>query len=146
MYWGNLAHARRWDPNLAPRAPEAFQKAIDLAQREIVTNPRDAELHARLAEYFAALGERTESFRTIARAEALEKASGYVQARAAVVYEQAGERNRALHAVQSALELGYSLEEIQNDPVLSHLREDSRYGRLLNRPKPAAQNTCSLNH
>ena len=144
VYWGNLAYARLFDPNLASRAPEAFQRAINLGERAVLSNPRDANLHARLAEYWAALGERNKSLSAIARAEALAKRSGYVQFRAALVYELAGNRKRALRAVESAMEFGYSLEEIQSSVPLNHLRDDLRYRKLLEKRMSTARNSCSL--
>jgi serine/threonine-protein kinase len=144
VYWGNLAHARRWDPGLASRAPDAFRRAIDLGERAEISNPRDANLQARLAEYWAALGEKTKSLSAIARAEALARKSGYVQYRAALVYEEAGNRKRALRAVKSSMEFGYPLEEIQNAVSLNNLRDDPRYRELLAKRRSMAQNPCSL--
>jgi len=130
-YWGNLGHVRRWDPNLTAKAPEAFHRAIDLGTKEIAINPRDADVHARLATYWAALGSKTNSLAEIAEAIQLAPRSGYVFYRAALVYEQAGDRKQALGAVKSALELNYSLEEIQGAVALKDLREDARYRKLL---------------
>jgi tetratricopeptide (TPR) repeat protein len=130
MYWGNLGHARRWDPQLAAQAPEAYRRAIELGEQSLGINPRDAGVHARLATYWAALGEKDTSLEEIDKALKIEH-SGYVQYRAALVYEQAGYHDRALRSVQSALELGYSLMEIQNAVPLKSLREDPRYRKLL---------------
>src|SRR5262249_24950309 len=54
-YWGNLGDANRWDSSLHDKAPQAFQRAIDLIAKEIAASPRDATLHARLAQYRTAL-------------------------------------------------------------------------------------------
>jgi serine/threonine protein kinase/tetratricopeptide (TPR) repeat protein len=142
VYWGNLAYAERWEPSLAAKAPEAFRRAIDLGQRSLISNPRDANRLARLAEYWAALGQKNKSLSEVARAEALAPKSGYVQYRAAVVYEQAGDRKRALTAAQTAIELGYSLEEIQHAVPLDNLRKDPRYRQLLENGR--AEKSCSL--
>ncbi len=144
VFWGNLAHARRWDPSLASKAPEAFRRAIDLGEQDVISNARDASLQARLAVYWASLGEKTKSLSVLARAEALARKSGYVQYRAALVYEQAGDRKRALRAVKSAMEFGYSLEEIQNAVPLTNLRDDPRYRDLPAKRRSMAQNPCSL--
>jgi tetratricopeptide (TPR) repeat protein len=144
VYWGNLAHARRWDPGLAARAPDAFRRAINLGEHAVMSNPRDANLHARLGEYWAALGETNKSLSEIARADALAGKSGYVQYRAALVYEETGNRKRALRAVKSAMEFGYPLEEIQNAVPLNNLRDDPRYRKLLEKRWSMAQNPCSF--
>ncbi len=132
-YWGNLAHSQRWEPSLAGKAADSFHKAIELAEKQVAVNPRDADVHARIATYWAGLGDKQKSLEEIAVAQALAPKSGYVQYRAALVYEQAGDRNRALKAVQSALESGYSREEIEKAPPLENLREDSHYPKLLER-------------
>ena len=129
-YWGNLGHARRWDPKLAPMAPEAYRRAIELGEQTLGINPRDARVRARLATYWAALGEKQKSLEEIDGALKIDR-SGFVQYRAALVWEQAGFRDRALRAVQSAVELGYSLMEIQNAVPLKALRDDARYRKLL---------------
>jgi hypothetical protein len=43
------------------------------------------------------------------------------------VYEQAGQRDRGLRAVKSALDGGYSPLEIKKAPPLKRLRADPRY-------------------
>jgi serine/threonine protein kinase/Flp pilus assembly protein TadD len=144
VFWGNLAHARRWDAGLASRAPDAYRRAIDLGERDVISNPRNANLQARMAEYWAALGEKTKSLSAIARAEALARKSGYVQYRAALVYEESGNRKRALRALKSSMEFGYSLEEIQSAVPLNKLRDDPRYRELLAKRRSMAQNPCSL--
>ena len=143
-YWGNLAYAERFEPSLAAKAPEAFRRAIDLGEQAAISNPRDANLHARLAEYWAALGQKNKSLPEIARAEALAPKSGYVQYRAALVYEQAGDRKRALSALQTAIGLGYSLEEIQSAVPLNSLGGDPRYRKLLENGRSRPEKTCSL--
>jgi hypothetical protein len=47
------------------------------------------------------------------------------------VYELAGERERALAALGDAIQGGYSLDEIDREPELRKLREDSRYQQLI---------------
>src|SRR5262249_27426220 len=59
-YWGNLALALRWTQQSA-EAPEAFHHAIELAEHEVTVNPREPQIHARLGEYWAALGNTANS-------------------------------------------------------------------------------------
>jgi hypothetical protein len=46
------------------------------------------------------------------------------------VHEQLGRRDQALRALQEALELGYSREEIGKDLALEALRRDPRYAAV----------------
>jgi eukaryotic-like serine/threonine-protein kinase len=142
VYWGNLGHARRWEPQLATKAPDAYRRAIELGEQALEVNPHDARIRARLAVYWAGLAEKVRSLAEIDKAVKMEK-SGYVEYRAALVYEQAGYRERALRAVQSAVELGYSLMEIQNAVPLRALREDPRYRKLLDQRVPPSTSGSS---
>ena len=112
-FWGNLADAYRWDPTLADKAPDTYRHAIDMVQREITVNPRDAQLHSEVAMWWAALGSRKEAAAEIAKALDLAPHDGLVQFRATLVYEQAGQRDRALRALQAALKSGYPSDEFR---------------------------------
>jgi serine/threonine-protein kinase len=64
---GNLARAYHW-AGRKDRARELFARAIELGQREIAVNPRNAALHLSLAEYYARLGRRKEALDHLGRA------------------------------------------------------------------------------
>jgi serine/threonine-protein kinase len=130
-YWGNLADAYRWDSNLHDKAPEAFQRAIDLIGKEIADSPQDAKLHARLAQYHAALKHRAPGFGEIGEALRLDPSPYYVQWCAALVYEQFGERDQALVHLKKAIDSGYPMNQIRGAPPLEQLRKDPRFIRLI---------------
>jgi tetratricopeptide (TPR) repeat protein len=130
VYWGNLGHAERWDPDLSAKAPEAYHRAIQLGEASLDINPHDSRLHARLATYWAGLGDPKMSLTEIRLALAGARLDGYVQYRASLVYEQAGDRATALRALERALDLGYSLAEIDNAGPLKALRESDAYHHL----------------
>ena len=50
---------------------------------------------------------------------------------AGYVYEQLGQRDKALEFIGRALALGYPLQEIERDPWLTDLRADERFNQLL---------------
>ena len=140
--WGNLAEAYRWTPALALKAPAAYRRAIDLTQKEIAINPVDAQLHSRLATYWAALGlidsglaerpaDRRKAAAEIEKAIRLAPEDGTVEFHAAVVYEEARHRDRALRALKASLEASSEYrEEIRRAPALDALRRDPRFHRL----------------
>jgi serine/threonine-protein kinase len=133
--WGNLADAYRWVPELKSHAPEVYRHAVDLIGREIDINPRDAELHSRLATYRVALGDRPAALKEIERALELAPTDRSVRFKAALVYEQTGQRDRALQALAAAIRAGYGMTEILKAPALRSLREDPRFKRLANQPR-----------
>ena len=137
LFWGNLGDAYRWDPTLAVKAPETFRHAIDLAQREIAVNPRDGQLHSKIATWWAALGARKEAASEIERAVETAPGDGLVHFNAALVYEQLGQRARALDALRAAVRAGYPPAEIRKTRLLINLRGDPRYPSVVNPGKSA---------
>jgi serine/threonine-protein kinase len=144
-YWGNLADAYRWAPELHDKAPEAYRRAIELLEGEVRTNSRDARLRARLAMYYASVyalggsqrqpGDRRRALEEMANSLMLDSSSAYVQFRAALVYEQVGDRERALKALQLALDAGEPRAEVLTSPPLEALRKDPRFARMAS-PRP----------
>lgn len=134
---GNLADAYRWSPTLAAKAPGTYRKAIELIETEIAIRPNDAELHSRLAMYWAAVGNRGAAEAEIGRSLKLQPRDGTVQFRAGLVWEQAGQRDRALRALGAAVRAGYAMDEVRNAPPLAALREDPRFSRLAAPAAPA---------
>ncbi len=131
LYSGNLADSYRWDRSLAGKAPETYRHAIAVAQREIAVNPRNGQLHSWVATWWAALGSRKEASAEIATALDLAPRDAFVQFNATLVYEQAGQRDRALRALQAAFGAGYPPNKIRKSPPLKALRDDPRYPRLI---------------
>jgi len=128
--WGNLADAYRWTPTLAVKAPEAFRKAIELSEGALARNPKDARLKSNLAVYRLSSGDQDGALRDTAAALRLAPNEGFVLFRAALVYEQAGMRDRALTKLEECLKAGYSMQEIRKAPPLAELRKDERFLRL----------------
>jgi tetratricopeptide (TPR) repeat protein len=131
-FWGNLADAYRWAPGLTERASVAYKRAMQLADQQLTMNPNDADRRAWLAEYAAKLSDRTRALEEIAHARRLAPNTAGVLARSARVYEILGLRSQALGALQTALEFGYSIEEVRHDPEFNELRKDSRFESIAN--------------
>jgi serine/threonine-protein kinase len=130
MFWGNLGDSYRWAPGSTNRADAAYRRAIGLADQQLAMNPNDAEHRASLAEYAAKLQDRNRAMEEIARARRLAPNNPSVLVKSARVYEILRLRDRAIAALQTALESGYSMEEVRHDPEFNKLREDSRFERI----------------
>lgn len=130
LIWGNLADALRWAPQLAAQAPEMYRQAIRGAEKQVAMMPSDAALLSRIAVYWAKLGDRQKAWSELEQARSVAPADPQVQFRSAVVYELTGKREMALEALRSAIQGGYSLEEIRREPELAKLRQDARYTAL----------------
>jgi serine/threonine-protein kinase len=126
-WWGNLADAYRWAPDLRSKAPDAYGKALSLGRRELSANVRNSRLRSRLAYYHASLGEKDPALREITEALRAAPEDGYVFFQSALVYEQLQNRSAALNAVKAARRAGYPAEAILKAPVLAGLRADPHY-------------------
>ncbi len=129
--WGNLADAYRWAPGMTGKAAPAYQKAIELAEKQLEVNPNDFQIRASIAVYQAKLGNKNPALSQINRA--LKQASGNVNVlfKSAIVYELCGDRTLALRQHDSAIKGGYSVQEVEGEPEFARLRMDPFYSRLL---------------
>lgn len=129
--WGNLAEAYLRVPGQAEKAPEAYRRAIQLTERDLAVNPKDAEVRAHLAVYCARLNQRQRALVEAAKARGLAAGNKTVLFRCALAYELAGRRSLALETLKGALRGGYSRAEVERHPDLADLRQDPRYTALM---------------
>jgi hypothetical protein len=81
-----------------------------------------------LAEYYAALDEISRTTSLMRAALALEPDNPRLHYQAAVMEEhRLGNRDAALKWLRSAIERGYSRQQIERSPSLAALRKDSRF-------------------
>jgi serine/threonine-protein kinase len=140
--WGNLADSYRWSPGLSEKAAETYRRAIHLAEKELKLNPRDLPLRAYIALCRSAAGEHGQAQKEASEVVQLAPNDGTVLFRAAVVFEQAGNRNRALKLIERALDAGFSIQQIRRAVPLADLRKHPQYKRLESQhaiPQLAAQ-------
>lgn len=131
--WGNLGEAYRRTPEVVGKSPGAYRQAVRLADEQLAINPKDAETRAWLAVYQLKLGYQEAALAEIDRARRLAPKNVNILFRAAQIYELAGLRDRALAALRSAADSGYSMSEIRTAADLEELRKDPRYQRLVAR-------------
>ncbi|MGH8675235.1 MAG: tetratricopeptide repeat protein [Burkholderiales bacterium] len=140
LLWGNLADACMMVPDLRARASEAYRQALQLADRELAVNPRDADLRASAATYLLGLGDHARALTEVAQARELAPDSVTSLFLAALVHEAAGRREDALRLLEEAARKGYAPIEIQRHPQLVKLRADPGFRpiqNLLERPQGA---------
>jgi serine/threonine-protein kinase len=131
--WGFLASAYYWTPGQRDKALEIYQRAAEMAEAQRKVNPRDPRLLCDLAGFYGALGQRGKAVSLLEQALVQAPEDMEVMALAGGVYEELGERERALEWIGKALDHGYSLDQIQRAPVLQKLRADPRLQHLLQR-------------
>lgn len=121
MAWGNLAQVQLWMGGMNEEVVQSFQRAIELAEQGRKNNPRDPFLHGDLALYYAKTGKAALARQRMETALVLAPKQPDLQIAAAEVYEQLGDRAKALAYVRKALALGYARQRIENNPGLVKL-------------------------
>jgi serine/threonine-protein kinase len=138
LYWANLADAYRWTPELASRAPGAYEEAARLAKGELSLNPDNAAAHATLAICDAKLGKGDSARHHIQRALEIEPANPDHLLYAAIVAEVAGESDQALDWIRKAVKAGLGAAQIEREPELKNLRSLPGYREALASAKSRA--------
>jgi tetratricopeptide (TPR) repeat protein len=127
---GNLADSYRWTPEFSGRAEAMYRRAIENADRALITNPKDAYALGSRAVYFAKNGNQTQAMADIAKARALAPGDARFIYKWALIQEMGKHREPALKGLADALAAGYSIEEIMREPELAALRQDPRFDKL----------------
>jgi len=136
--WGNLADAYRWTPENKDKAQSTYLHAIQLARDQLQRQPGDSDTRGRLALYLAKSGDSRAALQEVQRLETQHSPTPSTLYRSAVVYEIAGDRQKALAELELALAHGYALNEVANEPEFAELRRDRRYQELVMRFTAAA--------
>ena len=129
--WGNLADAYRVGKEDARKTLEAYEKAITYTLNDLAVNARDGEARANLAVYYAGIGDREKSLEAIESASGLAPMNVNVLFKSVLVFEMAGDRVKALGALEEALRHRYPMAEIEHHPDLENLRRDQRFAELV---------------
>ena len=131
LYWGNLGDGLRWAPGRRQDAPAAYRRAVELLNEQIAKKPGDSDLLSRRALYTVKMGDRAAAIKDADTVTALPNLTAQMFYRLTVTRELAGDRPRALTALESAIKAGYATKDLANEPELTAVRADARYQRLL---------------
>lgn len=129
--WGNLADALYQIEGGRTEARQHYHHAVELAERRVTVNPKDANTWMQLAFYYARLGDMSHS--KPCRAHALEIGADdvFVQYYAALIALEEHNVSGALDALRRALDLGYPIQIVRAAPEFSNLLKDERFQHLL---------------
>jgi serine/threonine-protein kinase len=131
LYWGNLGDAHRWIPGHKKEALDAYRHAIRIAEERLSSRPNDAQLLGYLSLYTVKSGEIKRALDCIRRLELTSNRTPDSYFKSCVVYEIAGDRSNAIRDLGKALERGYLLKDVQNEPELVSLRSDHAYRQVI---------------
>jgi serine/threonine protein kinase/Flp pilus assembly protein TadD len=131
LIWANLGDACRWTPDKQERAREAYDTAVQLLQKKLLATPDDPVLRSQLTLYLAKSENLRLALVELDRLEQRPEKDARLWFRMAVAYELCAKREEALAALEQALRVGFSVDEVKSDPELLGLRADARYHRLM---------------
>lgn len=134
LLWGNLGDALYWTPGRRPESVSAYEHAISLSKAKQRLNPRDGTLIAYMADYQAMLNQKQQAVNSITRALELAPKDAEVKFRAALAYDHVGDIDQTFSSLEKAVAAGYSLSTIRDTPDFDHLRQDTRFQKLLGNP------------
>jgi serine/threonine protein kinase/tetratricopeptide (TPR) repeat protein len=134
FYWANLGDAYRWSIGSEHDAKNAYTHAIDLERDELRRNPKDAYIHARLAECLAKIGQTADAKAEIDKAVEMDAKNISIIFRHAMVAAIQGRAEDAASDLNRAIDGGYSRMEIDLEPEFAAARKTATYQRT---PHPA---------
>jgi len=128
---GNLASAYYWSNEGKERSRALFSQAITLARRQLLVNPNGAEAMAFLGGYYAMTGNRDSSRFYTERSLLEGENDAAIMFQAGTTFERLRDRERSLEWIGKAINAGYSISEISNQPELREMYADPRYKALV---------------
>jgi serine/threonine protein kinase/Flp pilus assembly protein TadD len=116
--WGNLGDGLRRHGQSSDEAADAYRRAIELLNRQLVQNPNDAHGRAKLAYWLACLGRDRDAQAELLQALQISPNDADVLFEATLVHEFSGRREKAIDSYKAALTSGYSLQLAGRHPDL----------------------------
>jgi serine/threonine protein kinase/Tfp pilus assembly protein PilF len=129
LLWHNLASAYQWSSQ-REKARAAFERTAELAEEQRRVNPNRPNVLMDLADCYSMLDQPERSRGLLEQALKLAPNDVPIMFNAGVVYEQLGNRDRALQWIGKAIRGGYSRDLIDKAPSLADLRTDPRFRAL----------------
>jgi serine/threonine protein kinase/Tfp pilus assembly protein PilF len=132
--WWNLAEAYYWSPSKKSQAEHAYRQCISLGSPRLVVNPRDVDAMGVLAVCHAMVNDRKGALDLLQRAYALGPQDAELSFKAAIVYTQLHDEDRAVQRLGEAIAAGYSAKLASDTPIFDQFRSNPRVQELF-RPK-----------
>lgn len=125
--WGYLASAYKYGGADPEKAIRAFSTAKIIAEKQLRVNPSDQFLLSGIAGFQEGLGKPDSALILLKKIEALKPTEVEIMFRLGDIYEQIGNRDKALYWLEKAVQNGYPVKELERMPGLDDLRNDKRY-------------------
>ncbi len=139
LLWGNLGDALYCPPGSRSEAPDAYRKAVALANERLEVNPHDARVLGYRAWYHAVLGEKPPALSDVQRALQLAPQNAELMFNVALVHNQFGQTQEALAWLTKAVRAGFSAVILRDTPNFDNLRADPGFQDLVKEVRNAQQ-------
>lgn len=126
VIWGNIASLYGLMEKEVEEK-ENYLKAIEVAEKLLEVNPNSVHINISLGSYYSDVGDKEMAIRFINKTLNIVPDAPDVLFRAGSAYEKLGERTEALELLKKAVESGYSIENIMNEPELKDLIQDEDF-------------------
>jgi serine/threonine-protein kinase len=136
--WSFLSIAyKNSDPPKIEESKSALTKAIELGVKQLEINQRDPELMLNLASFHLELDEPGEAEKLLNRALKLNPSELNNLTKIGRIYERLGNRSEALNWIEKALQNGYAIEDLLDDPDTSYdsIRKDPNFLKMVEKFK-----------
>ena len=127
---GNLADGYRLAGS-TEKAQATYEKAIMLAYKQLRGNPRDTQAMGQLALYYAKKGDPRQAADFVKKARAIDRQDVYLIYIDAVVDTIAGKQADAVKELSTALEKGFSVNDVEVEPEFAPLTSRSDFQALI---------------
>jgi len=140
--WSNLGLAYEW-LNRRSEADKAYRKELTRLEEIAKVRADDAEVQAEIGLLYSKWRRREKAVPLIEAALARSSEDPGILISASEVYENLGDRTRALDMVKQALAKGWPVADLENDPGQRNLLLDPRLREVVEqskqKPNPAQQ-------
>ena len=132
--WHSLGDAYRMVPEDRQKSLDAYRNAIHFGEETRKKEPKNADLIASLAIFYARIGDNARATTMIRQAVLLSPDNPRVDYLAGQAAEIVGDRAQAIVLIAKCIGVGYSLAEIERNPDLAALRADPQFQHQVQKP------------
>ncbi|MGQ9800642.1 MAG: protein kinase domain-containing protein [Candidatus Saccharicenans sp.] len=135
VLWGNLADAAYFVPGYEEKSRQAYDRAIELAEKMLTFDKGNAGLRSSLAVYQVKRQNAARALVEISESLKIQPDDPTVVLKSVIVYELSGDREKALRALQKYVALKGPKEEVLREPFLASLRRAPEFNEIMTRDK-----------
>lgn len=131
VLWGNLADAYYQVDEMKPAAITAYQRAVGLAEAKLAVNRSDIDTMSSLAFYYSRTGKDKLAHELNEQAAVAGADNMYVQFNSALIHVNYGDTEKALDALNKALNAGFQIAMLTSEPGLKPLHGNLEFRRMI---------------